>query len=92
MTLSREGLICGPSSGMALRGLHAFLADKQAAGRLQDLADPVTSEVACAFLCCDLPYQYLDTYFQKADPRSSIQTGITTSSTLTKAHATHYGS
>lgn len=69
MTLSREGLICGPSSGMALRGLHAFLADKQAAGRLQDLADPVTSEVACAFLCCDLPYQYLDTYFQKADPQ-----------------------
>ncbi|VUC23400.1 unnamed protein product [Clonostachys rosea] len=65
MLLSREGLICGPSSGMALQGLLDFLEDEKASGRLQSFADADTGEVSCVFLCCDLPYQYMDKYFEK---------------------------
>jgi hypothetical protein len=64
MQLSREGLICGPSSGMALQGLFDFLQKNKEQGTLQDLAgdDGTTS---CVFLCCDLPFQYLNDYFIK---------------------------
>ncbi|CAH0022481.1 unnamed protein product [Clonostachys rhizophaga] len=65
MRLSREGLICGPSSGMALQGLLDFLEDEKAGGRLQSHADADTGDVSCVFLCCDLPYQYMDKYFEK---------------------------
>lgn len=60
MLLSREGLICGPSSGMALQGLLDFLEDEKAGGRLQPHAEADTGDVSCVFLCCDLPYQYMD--------------------------------
>jgi hypothetical protein len=64
MQLSREGLICGPSSGMALQGLFNVLQKYKDQGNLQDLAgdDGITS---CVFLCCDLPFQYLNDYFTK---------------------------
>ena len=65
MLLSREGLICGPSSGMALKGLIQFLQRAKSEGRLQDLADPDSGEISCVFPCADLPYQYMDTYFKK---------------------------
>jgi cysteine synthase A len=65
MLLSREGLICGPSSGMALQGLLDFLEDEKAGGRLQSHADAETGDVSCVSLCCDLPYQYMDKYFEK---------------------------
>ncbi|KKY16046.1 putative cysteine synthase [Phaeomoniella chlamydospora] len=67
MAMSREGIICGPSSGMALKGLFGFLQQQKDLGRLEDYAEPGTEEVSCVFLCCDLPYQYLDTYFEKLD-------------------------
>ncbi|KAL8996291.1 MAG: hypothetical protein Q9169_004177 [Polycauliona sp. 2 TL-2023] len=33
--------------------------------RLSELADSETGEVSCVFICCDLPYQYLDGYFDR---------------------------
>ena len=65
MFLSREGLIAGPSSGEALHGLLNYLQKIKNLGKLKDLADPVTGEISCVFICCDLPYQYMEGYFQK---------------------------
>ena len=64
MQLSREGLICGPSSGMALQGLFNVLQRYQDQGTLQDLAGD-DGTASCVFLCCDLPFQYLNDYFTK---------------------------
>lgn len=65
MNLSRNGIIAGPSSGMALQGLFDFLAKIKSRGELGTIRDPVTAEACCVFVCCDLPYQYLDGYFQR---------------------------
>ncbi|RYP21476.1 hypothetical protein DL765_002222 [Monosporascus sp. GIB2] len=65
MLLSREGIIAGPSSGEALKGLLDYLELMKKGGRLSELSEPLTSEIACVFTCSDLPYQYLDGYFQK---------------------------
>ncbi|KAK3936024.1 tryptophan synthase beta subunit-like PLP-dependent enzyme [Diplogelasinospora grovesii] len=67
MRLSREGLVAGPSSGFNLQGLFQFLEKRKKEGTLQELAGPLGSEIHCVFLCCDLPYQYMDEYFQKLD-------------------------
>jgi hypothetical protein len=68
MKLSRAGLICGPSSGFNLKGLYQFLAKRKAAGTLQELTDPA-GEINCVFLCCDLPYQYINEYFENLDSK-----------------------
>lgn len=65
MLLSRQGLICGPSSGEALKGLLEYLGDLKAEGRLAELADAETGDISCVFTCSDLPYQYLDGYFTR---------------------------
>jgi cysteine synthase len=67
MKLSREGIICGPSSGEALHGLLNYLQKLKDAGNLQEIADPITREISCVFICCDLPYQYMEGYFQKLE-------------------------
>ena len=67
MSLSREGLICGPSSGMALSGLLDFLQEAKDKEALSQLAETATGEISCVFCCCDLPYQYLDRYFEKLE-------------------------
>ena len=67
MQLCREGLIAGPSSGEALCGLTKYLENLHNAGKLSELADIETGEISCVFICCDLPYQYLDSYFEKLD-------------------------
>lgn len=83
MELSRSGLVCGPSSGLALQGelllykllclgsrykfcigLYNYLQKQKDAGTLRDLVQD-DGEVHCVFLCCDLPYQYLNDYFVK---------------------------
>lgn len=66
MLLSREGLICGPSSGMALQALLDFLERAKDEGRLGEYAGP-NGQVSAVFPCCDLPYQYMDNYFKKLD-------------------------
>lgn len=67
MSLSQEGLICGPSSGMNLIGLFRFLQKAKDKGELHRYADAATGEVSCVFVCCDLPYQYLDGYFARLE-------------------------
>lgn len=69
MLLSREGLICGPSSGFNLQGLYNFLQKRKDAGTLPELAGEDGS-IHCVFICCDLPYQYLDEYFSKLNSKS----------------------
>ncbi|KAF4885428.1 Cysteine synthase B [Colletotrichum fructicola] len=65
MRLSREGLICGPSSGEALHGLLEYIAMLNQTNNLGQLRDGKTGEVSCVFTCSDLPYQYLPIYNQK---------------------------
>ncbi|KUJ06323.1 tryptophan synthase beta subunit-like PLP-dependent enzyme [Mollisia scopiformis] len=65
MQLSREGLICGPSFGEALVGLLRYLKKLEATGRLEELKGETSGDISCVFVCCDLPYQYMDGYFQK---------------------------
>ncbi|KAJ5929580.1 hypothetical protein N7454_006530 [Penicillium verhagenii] len=64
LKLCREGLVCGPSSGFNLQGLFQMLGKHKAVGTLGDLAGP-DGVTHCVFLCCDLPYQYIEEYFQK---------------------------
>ncbi|KAK2600295.1 hypothetical protein QQS21_004936 [Conoideocrella luteorostrata] len=64
LDLIREGLVCGPSSGFNLKGLFQFIEKRKAEGDLSQLAGP-DGEIHCAFLCCDLPYQYVSEYFDK---------------------------
>ncbi|WPH01866.1 Pyridoxal-phosphate dependent enzyme-like protein 5 [Acrodontium crateriforme] len=64
MQLSREGLVCGPSSGFNLQGLYQYLAKQKEANTLDSLRNE-DGEIHCVFLCCDLPYQYMSEYFSK---------------------------
>ncbi|KAF2826886.1 cysteine synthase-like protein B [Ophiobolus disseminans] len=64
LQLCREGLICGPSSGFNLQGLLNYLGKQKTDGTLSELAG-VDGQVNCVFICCDLPYQYIDEYFDK---------------------------
>ncbi|KAK2821762.1 hypothetical protein FQN49_007698 [Arthroderma sp. PD_2] len=68
MKLCREGLISGPSTGMALQGLFDFLQKEKDSGTLQKYADQSTGEISCVFVCCDLPQKHLNTYFKKLAP------------------------
>lgn len=64
LELIREGILCGPSSGFNLQGLLQFLEKRKKKGNLHELAGE-DGEIHCVFLCCDLPYQYVDEYFDK---------------------------
>lgn len=65
LQLSREGLICGPSSGMNLQGLFEFIKRAKENGTLSEYADASTGEISCVFVCCDLPQKHVETYFKK---------------------------
>jgi cysteine synthase len=68
MLLSRQGIVCGPSSGFNLQGLLNYLQSRKNTGTMHDLrARNASGEIHCVFLCCDLPYQYIDDYFEKTD-------------------------
>jgi rhodanese-related sulfurtransferase len=67
MRLCREGLISGPSSGEALHGLLKYIGKLKENGKLVDMINPEAGELSCVFTCSDLPYQYLDDYFNKLD-------------------------
>ncbi|KAJ3982074.1 tryptophan synthase beta subunit-like PLP-dependent enzyme [Lentinula detonsa] len=63
LDLCRNGLLGGPSSGLAQVGLFKFLERTRLEGGLDRLrADD--GSINCVFTCCDLPYQYVDEYFQ----------------------------
>lgn len=64
LDLCRQGIVCGPSSGFNLQGLYQFIETRKADRSLPELAGE-SGEVHCVFLCCDLPYQYINEYFEK---------------------------
>jgi hypothetical protein len=64
LQLCRNGIVSGPSSGFNLQGLFQFLEKRKNEGTLAELAGD-DGQIHCAFLCCDLPYQYIDEYFAK---------------------------
>lgn len=64
LEMSREGLICGPSSGFNLQGLYNFI-QKQKSNSTLDALRGDDGNVHCVFMACDLPYQYLGEYFEK---------------------------
>ncbi|KAJ7116709.1 tryptophan synthase beta subunit-like PLP-dependent enzyme [Mycena epipterygia] len=67
LELCRNGLLVGPSSGLALLGLFKFLAKKKTAGEL-DALRTADGNIPCAFICCDQPFQYISEYFDKLGP------------------------
>ncbi|CAK1358241.1 uncharacterized protein RHO25_007692 [Cercospora beticola] len=69
LELCRNGLLCGPSSGFNLKGLFNLLEKRKADGTLSDLRAE-DGLVHSVFLCCDLPYQYMQEYFDKLGPQS----------------------
>lgn len=64
LEMSREGLICGPSSGFNLQGLYNFIQKQKSNGGLETLRGD-DGNIHCVFMACDLPYQYLGEYFEK---------------------------
>ncbi|KAG7416811.1 putative siderophore biosynthesis protein SbnA [Fusarium oxysporum f. sp. rapae] len=64
LDLCRNGIVCGPSSGFNLKGLYQLIEKRKTEGTLSDLAGP-DGTINCVFLCCDLPYQYINEYFDK---------------------------
>ncbi|EWG47310.1 cysteine synthase A [Fusarium verticillioides 7600] len=64
LDLCRNGIVCGPSSGFNLKGLYQLIEKRKAEGTLSELAGP-DGNINCVFLCCDLPYQYINEYFDK---------------------------
>ncbi|RDA91399.1 hypothetical protein CP533_6894 [Ophiocordyceps camponoti-saundersi (nom. inval.)] len=64
LDLIRHGIVCGPSSGFNLAGLFRFIEKRKALDTLQTLAGP-DGDIHCVFLCCDLPYPYVNEYFDK---------------------------
>lgn len=67
LEMCREGLICGPSSGFNLKGLYNLLEKRKSAATLSELAG-TDGTINCVFMCCDLPYQYIQEYFDKLGP------------------------
>ncbi|KAF5566482.1 cysteine synthase A [Fusarium napiforme] len=64
LDLCRNGIVCGPSSGFNLKGLYQLVEKRKTEGTLSELAGP-DGTINCVFLCCDLPYQYINEYFDK---------------------------
>ncbi|KAF7375455.1 Cysteine synthase B [Mycena sanguinolenta] len=67
LELCRQGLLVGPSSGLALTGLYHFLEKTKASGGLDRLRGR-DGKIKCAFICCDQPFQYIGEYFDKLPP------------------------
>lgn len=72
LDLSRQGIVCGPSSGFTLQGLFQRIEKRKQEGTLSQLAGP-DGEINCVFMCCDLPFQYLSEYFQNLGPEKFTQ-------------------
>jgi cysteine synthase/rhodanese-related sulfurtransferase len=64
--LCRAGIVSGPSSGFALRGLLQFFAKQKENGSLKKLRD-ANGEIVAVFICPDSPFPYLNEYFEYLD-------------------------
>lgn len=68
LEMCRWGIVSGPSSGFSLQGLYQMLERKKRDGTLSQLRQQQDGKpIECVFLCCDLPFQYVDEYFTKCD-------------------------
>lgn len=67
LDLTRQGIVCGPSSGFTLQVLLQRLGKKKRDGTLSQLAGP-SGDINCVFICSDLPFQYLNEYFENLGP------------------------
>ncbi|SNX84478.1 related to CYS4 - Cystathionine beta-synthase [Melanopsichium pennsylvanicum] len=73
MQLCRYGIVCGPSSGFSLQGLFQVLERRKRQGTLQKLRQQNDGKpIQAVFLCCDLPFQYVDEYFTKCDSKEFL--------------------
>lgn len=61
LALIRAGLLVGPSSGFALAGLRAALLGHR--GEIEERVR-ARGSVHAVFICCDLPYPYIDEYMR----------------------------
>ncbi|GJE91549.1 cysteine synthase [Phanerochaete sordida] len=68
LELCRNGLLVGPSSGLALLGLLKHLNKLKEKGELDQLRNEDTGEIPCVFICCDQPFQYISEYYTKLGP------------------------
>lgn len=67
MELSRQGIVVGPSSGLALAGLRQYLTGLKQENKIEELRNNQSGDVVCVFLCPDGPLPYLDEYFKYLD-------------------------
>ncbi len=67
MELSRQGIVVGPSSGLALAGLLQYLTGLKLENKIAALRDNQGDNLVCVFLCPDGPLPYLDEYFKYLD-------------------------
>jgi len=63
LKLIRNGLVVGPSSGLAFAGLLKHLQSLKDQNKLGELKNN-KSKINAVFICCDTPFVYLDDYFQ----------------------------
>ena len=66
LDLCRYGLLVGPSSGFALKGLFNYLNKIKSENRLDNLKNK-DGEIICVFIACDSPFPYLNEYFEYLD-------------------------
>ncbi|MDD2537071.1 MAG: pyridoxal-phosphate dependent enzyme [Candidatus Absconditabacteria bacterium] len=86
LSLIREGLIAGPSSGFSLAAILSYLKQCKKKGTLDALRN-TNGEIRIVFLCCDTPFPYIDEYFSyvpqhyfpKIQGEELLQQGSTTS-------------
>jgi len=67
MELSRQGIVVGPSSGLALAGLFQYLTELKKNNKIEEMRDNQSDDLVCVFLCPDGPIPYLDEYFKYLD-------------------------
>lgn len=63
LDLCRYGLLVGPSSGFALKGLLNYLSRAKMENKLNNLKNE-DGEIVCVFIACDSPLPYLNEYFE----------------------------
>lgn len=66
LELCRHGLLVGPSSGFALKGLLNYLQKNKENNNLEKYKNS-QEEINCVFICCDAPFMYIDEYFEYLD-------------------------
>lgn len=66
LNLIRYGIIAGPSSGLAFGAAKKYVGKLKKKKQLDKLRND-KGEINVVFICCDLPYLYLDEYFQYLD-------------------------